>query len=41
VRKQDDDLKEAVQAALDALKPQIDQTLRQYGAPIVGDEGTQ
>ena len=41
VRKRDDDLKQAVQAALDALKPRIDETLRQYGVPIVTSEGTQ
>jgi len=41
VRKRDDDLKQAVQAALDALKPRIDETLRQYGVPIVTSDGTQ
>lgn len=35
VRKQDDDLKQAVDAALDHLKPRIDETLRQYGVPLV------
>jgi mxaJ protein len=41
VRKRDDDLKQAVQAALDALEPRIDETLRQYGVTIVTSEGTQ
>ena len=41
VRKRDEDLAQAVQAALDDLKPQIDRTLQQYGVPIVTDAGSQ
>jgi mxaJ protein len=36
VRKRDEELAQAVQAALDDLKPRIDRMLREYGAPLVG-----
>ena len=41
VRRRYDNLKQAVQAALDALKPRIDETLRQYGVPVATSGGTQ
>ena len=41
VRKSDVDLGDAVQQALEKLAPQIDQTLRNYGVPLIEREPAQ